>query len=98
MAIVKEIKRKTRTAYQIEYREGGRRKYLSLGSSYTKRDAQEIASYVDRIVRSRLVGEEVDARTTSWLSSIPVDLQERLSNSVFIELKSDPTLEYLFDA
>ena len=98
MAIVKEIKRKTRTAYQIEYREGGRRKYLSLGSSYTKRDAQEIASYVDRIVRSRLVGEEVDARTTSWLSSIPVDLQERLSNSGLIELKSDPTLEDLFDA
>lgn len=62
MAIVKEIKRKTRTAYQVEYREGGKRKYLSLGSSYNKREAQEIAGYVDRIVRSRLVGAEVDAR------------------------------------
>lgn len=96
MAIVKEIKRKTRTAFQIEYREGGRRKYLSLGSSYNKRDAQEIARYVDRIVRSRLVGAEVDVRTTSWLSSIPVDLQDRLSKAGLIELKSEPTLEDLF--
>lgn len=62
MAIVKKIKRKTRTAYQVEYREGSKRKYLSLGSSYNKREAQEIAGYVDRIVRSRLVGSEVDAR------------------------------------
>ena len=75
MAIVKEIKRKTRTAYQVEYREGGRRNYLSLGSSYNKRDAHEIAGYVDRIVRSRSVGAELAVRTTSSLSSLPVDLQ-----------------------
>lgn len=98
MAIVKEIKRKTRTAYQIEYREGGKRKYLSLGSLYNKRAAQEIAVYVEKIVTARLTGTPVDIRTSSWLSTIPEDLQERLSRNGLVELKKVPTLEELFDA
>lgn len=97
MAIVKEIKRKTRTAYQIEYREGGKRKYLSLGSVYNKRAAQEIAGYVEKIMTARLTGTPVDIRTSSWLSSIPQDLQERLSRNGLVELKKTPTLEELFD-
>ena len=97
MAIVKEIKRKTRTAYQIEYREGGKRKYLSLGSVYSKRAAQEIAGYVEKIMTARLTGTPVDIRTSSWLSSIPQDLQERLSRNGLVELKKTPTLEELFD-
>ena len=98
MAIVKEIKRKTRTAYQIEYREGGKRKYLSLGSAYSKRAAREIAGYVDNILTARLTGTPVDVRTSSWLSSIPEDLQERLSRNGLVELKKTPNLEELFDA
>lgn len=98
MAVVKEIKRKTRTAYQIEYREGGQRKYLSLGSLYNKRAAQEIAGYVEKIVTARLTGTPLDVRTNSWLSSIPEDLQERLSRNGLVELKKTPTLEELFDA
>lgn len=98
MAVVKEIKRKTRTAYQIEYREGGQRKYLSLGSLYNKRAAQEIAGYVEKIVTARLTGTPVDVRTNSWLSSVPEDLQERLSRNGLVELKKVPTLEALFDA
>ncbi len=98
MAVVKEIKRKTRTAYQVEYREGGRRRYLSLGSLYSKRAAQEIAGYVEKIMTARLTETPIDVRTSSWLSSIPEDLQERLSRNGLIELKSDPTLEELFDA
>ena len=78
MAVVKEIKRKTRTAYQIEYREGGQRKYLSLGSLYNKRAAQEIAGYVEKIVTARLNGTHVDVRTNSWLYSVQEDLQEHL--------------------
>lgn len=98
MAVVKEIKRKTRTAYQVEYREGGKRRYLSLGSLYGKREAQEIAGYVDKILTARLTGTPVDVRTSSWLSTIPEDLQERLSRNGLIELKKIPTLEELFDA
>lgn len=98
MAIVKEIRRKTRTAYQIEYREKGLRKYLSLGSLYDKREAQEIASFVDRIVTATTVGRPFDKRTQSWLDAIPVDLQERLGRAGLIKFERVPTLEELFDA
>ncbi|MGN0930601.1 MAG: hypothetical protein ACI4NP_02660 [Thermoguttaceae bacterium] len=67
MAVVKEIKRKTCTAYQVEYREGGMRRYLSLGSLYGKRAAEEIAGYVEKILTARLTGTPVDVRTSTWL-------------------------------
>ncbi len=98
MAIVKEIKRKTRTAYQIEYREGGLRKYLSLGSLYDKREAQEIASYVERIVAATTVGRLFDKRTQSWLDAIPKDLQDRLDHAGLAKFERVPTLEEIFDA
>ena len=46
---------------------------------------------------ARLTGTPVDIRTSSWLSSIPQDLQERLSRNGLVELKKTPTLEELFD-
>ncbi|MDO5749498.1 MAG: phage integrase SAM-like domain-containing protein, partial [Planctomycetia bacterium] len=52
----------------------------------------------EKIMTARLTETPIDVRTSSWLSSIPEDLQERLSRNGLIELKSDPTLEELFDA
>ena len=98
MATVKEIRRKTTVAYQIEYRLNAKRQYLSLGSKYDKSDANEIAANVDRIALAMEVGRPVDARTTRWLEGIPDDLQQRLERAGLIEIKKAATSEEIFDA
>lgn len=98
MATVKEIKRKTTTAYQIEFWQNSKRRYLSLGSKYDAAEAYDVAANVDRITLATELGRPLDRRTALWLEGIPADLQRRLENVGLIEIEKDPTVEEIFDA
>ena len=97
MATVKEIKRKRGSAFQIEFKLSGKRKYLSLGSNYRKSDAQEIANVVDRLVAALATERPVDSRTERWLDNASNDIRERLEHVGLIKIERVPTLGEIFD-
>lgn len=98
MASVKTIKRKRGVAFQVAFTLHGRRRWLSLGSNYTRGDAHEIARNVEAIVSAIVVGREVDRRVETWLALLPEDLKSRLERVGLVERRRDPTLEELVAA
>lgn len=98
MATIKTIQRKKGTAYQIGYTLHGIRSWLSLGSNYTKEDAQEIALVVDKIIASLESNLPLDPRTKLWLEHTPDDLRRRLSKAGLVDVMRVPTLGEVFDA
>lgn len=98
MATIKETKRKGGAAYQIAFMFEGRRRWLSLGSAYTKQDAREIARNVDVIADAITAGRALDRRVEAWLAAIPDDLRDRLARVDLIEARRAATLAELVDA
>lgn len=98
MAAVKEKKRKTGTAYEVAFRINGCRRYISLSSDFTKSDAREIASYVDRIVASISAGRPLENRVQTWLDSVPEELRRKFANAGLITIEQSPTIGEIFDA
>lgn len=98
MASVKTIKRKTGVAFQVAFTLHGRRRWLSLGSRYSRGDAHEIARNVEAIVSAIISGREVDRRVEAWLSLLPEDLKRRLERVGLVERRLEPTLEELVAA
>ena len=98
MASVKSIKRKYCVAYQVAFTLHGRRRWLSLGSNYTRADAHEIARNVGAIVAAITAGRDVERRVETWLSLLPEDLKWRLERCGLVERRQSPTLEELVAA
>ena len=98
MATVKEKKRKTGTAYEVSFRINGCRRYISLSSDFTKSDAHEIASYVDRIVAAISAGRPLENRVQTWLDSVPEELRMKFANAGLITIEQAPTIGEIFDA
>lgn len=98
MASIKIVKRKRGVAYQIAFMYHGARRYLSLGSVYTKNEVVEIAANVERIVNCSVAGRPIEPRVALWLDSIPEDLKKRLARVDLVERYNEPTLSQLYDA
>lgn len=99
MAWIKEQKRKSGTsAYRVVYNRGGKRRYLSLGQSYAKRDAEEIAANVDRLLTAETTGQPLDKKTVGWLDSISDDLKRRIIAANLLIVKPELTTGEIWQA
>lgn len=99
MATVKEIRRKSgKSAFQIVYTDStGKRVYLSLGSSYTRKEAEEASFVVERLLICQTTGAPLDKRTLGWIEGSSEDLRERLERAGLIELEKELTLLEVWD-
>lgn len=99
MATIKTVKRKNgATAYQINWYENGKRRYLSLGSAYSKREVENARVAVERIQHCEESGEPLDRRTQRWLEDASPSMRDRLEAAGLIKVERDITLEELWDA
>ena len=99
VAWIKEQRRKTGPpAYCVVYNRGGKRCYLSLGQSYAKRDAEEIAANVDRLLTAETTGQPIDKKTAGWLDSISDDLKRRIVAADLLIVKPELTTGEIWQA
>lgn len=99
MATIKTIKRKGGSvAYQIGFYLHGKRRFLSLGSKYKRKEVDSIAFMIDNLVIAETTGRPLDRKTSAILDSIGVDLRERLENVGLVQIKRTLRLVDIFDA
>lgn len=85
------LQRKTGTRAVRFYALDGSRRTLSLGKC-SKRDAERVAIFIERILEKRRLGQPLDGETTRWVASLPDVLRDRLSQAGLIEARQTETL------
>lgn len=98
MATIAERKNKRGTSYLIEFRVDGLRRSLFLPCSYTRKQAETVASFVERCAVALDTGRPYDRQTSSWLASLVPDLRKRFVSSGLIDGRASMTLREMFDA
>ena len=80
MATMKTIKGKTKTRYQIEFSISDKRRSLSLGSKYTRKQAERIKTHVEETVKAIKTGrklEDLSNEMQGFFADMTDDLRSR---------------------
>lgn len=79
MATITEIKRKNgRVAHSIRFTRNGRRRVLTMESTYKRADVEEVASAIDDVLTAEKLGESVKRRTKVFFENAPPAILEKL--------------------
>ena len=78
MASLQEKKRKSGTAFLIQFMLNRERRSLFLDVKYSREDAEEIKRVVEKCVDAIETDNPLDRRTIAWLENVNDDLQTRL--------------------
>lgn len=78
MASLQEKKRKSGTAFLIQFMLNRERRSLFLDVKYSREDAEEIKRVVEKCVDAIETDNPLDRRTLAWLENVNDDLQARL--------------------
>lgn len=93
MAMVEELKRKNSSAWRIRFYRNGRHQSLSLNSKYTRAEAEEIATMLDRWTLAEQKGEPLDRMTRTFFETSPAYLRQRFATIGIIEARAAYTLD-----
>ena len=74
----------------------GSRRTIRLGK-VSKRDAETIKSFIERIIQNRIAGVPLDATTADWIRRIEDQLHDRIARSGLIEHRDKSALGPLID-
>lgn len=74
----------------------GSRRTIRLGK-VSKRDAETIKSFIERIVQQRIAGVPLDAQTADWIRRIEDQLHDRIARSGLIDHRERSTLGTFID-
>ncbi len=75
----------------------GKRRTIRTGKM-SRRNAEQIAMYIDRIVTSRVSGEPVTPSTTAWIADLSQPLRQKLEKAGLVQRHSVKSLgEFLTD-
>lgn len=98
MAWITERKRKSGTAFIIEFTLDGVRRSLFLSAKYPRDVAEDVRRVVDRCVVALETGASLDRQSIAWLNSAPVDLRDRFDSAGLVKSSRRMTLKELYDA
>ena len=93
MATVKERKRKGASAWEIRFYRNGRRQCLNLNSNYTRTDAEEVGTMLDRWTLAEHRGETLDRTTKAFFETAPSYLKQRFAQLGILEARAAYTLK-----
>ena len=97
MATIKTIKGKKKTSYQVRFYLRKKRKTLSLGSKYTRKQVDRIKSAVQEIADAIETGGKAGKSTAGFIADMTDDLKARFIECGLLEESESVTLEELFD-
>ena len=90
-------KKGNQDSFLINFRLNRVPKTLSLGSKYSRRQAEEILIYIEKIVNLIETGGVPDKKTLIWVESMPPDLRERFERAGLVEKSKKVTVKELWE-
>ena len=96
MATIKTIERKSGTSYQIRFYLWKTQRTLSLGSKYTRKQAERIKAAVEEIADAIETGGKVGKATAGFIADMTEDLKARFISAGLLEESETVTLAELF--
>lgn len=81
MAFVTSTKGKNGTAHKVRFTLDGRVRVISFGRKYRKKQVEEVAVFVQRIVDCIETGSPPSKQLSAWLDSLTGDLRRRLERA-----------------